>query len=110
MEAQLGRRSSREAPAFRAPVEHYLVGVFAKDALPRSDEKSIEAAPCKLLQVPLVGQPASAQASRGLDLCLPSCVRAASRHLVNGGEMPIGKSLIVGHQMRVVRCDVPREF
>ena len=79
MEAQLGRRSSREAPAFRAPVEHYLVRVFAKDALPRSDEKSIEAARCELLHVRLVGQPASAHATRGLDLCLPSCVRAARR-------------------------------
>ena len=110
MEAQLGRRSSREAPAFRAPVEHYLVRVFAKDALPRSDEKSIEAARCELLHVRLVGQPASAHATRGPDLCLPSCVRAVSRHLVSGGEMPIGKSLIPAHQMRVVRCDVPREF
>ena len=110
MEAQLGGRSSREAPAFRAPVEHDLVRVFAKDALPRSDEKSIEATRCEFLHPRLVGQPASAHATHGSDLCLPSCVRAASRHLVSGGEMPIGKSLILGHQMRVVRCDVPREF
>src|SRR5207247_2305751 len=99
-----------EAPAFRAPVEHYLVRVLAEDALPRSHEKSIEAARCELLHLRLVRQPASVHATCGPDLCPPSRVRAASRHLVSGGEMPMGKSLILGHQMRVVRCDVPREF